>query len=188
MITRESTLAEICFAASQALEAHGITAVLTGGSAAAVYVPHLCTSYDADFVLEREEPLAEIADALFSLGFKRDGKSRIFVHPHSIFTIDFPRGPLAVGGDYVHDTAILTSDDMTLRILLPTDCVRDRLAHFYHWDDFTALNAAVGVAAAKIDEINMDLLHSWSNREDSLDKFIQFERRLALTLGRRKPR
>ena len=178
MITHESTLPDICFAVSQALEAHGITAVLTGGSAATVYAPHVYTSYDADFVLERDEPLEEIVDALLSTGFKRDGKSRIFSHPDTVFTIDFPRGPLAVGGDYVRETDILTIGDMTLRILSPTDCVRDRLAHFYHWDDFTALKAAVAVAAANIGNINMDLVTSWSKREDNLAKFTEFERRL----------
>lgn len=179
MIKRESTLADVCFAVSQALEAHGITAVLTGGSAAAVYAPHAYASHDADFVLESDEPLEEIVGALRPIGFKRDGKSRIFMHPDTSFTIDFPRGPLAVGGDYVRDTAILTNGDMTLRILSPTDCVRDRLAHFYHWDDFTALNAAVAVAAANIGNIDMDLLRSWSEREDNLAKFAEFKRRAA---------
>lgn len=179
MITRETTLTEVCFAVSQALEAHGIAAVLTGGSAAAVYAPDVYTSYDADFILERDEPLAEIVDALRSIGFARDGKSRIFVHPQTKFTIDFPRGPLAVGGDYVQKTATLTNGNVTLRILSPTDCVRDRLAHFYHWNDYTALNAAVGVAAAYIHDVNMDLLRSWSTREDGSIKFAEFELRLS---------
>lgn len=179
MITGESTLADVCFAVSQALEVHGIAAVLTGGSAAAVYAPHVYTSYDADFILEHDEPLTEIVDALGTIGFNRDGKSRIFVHPDTKYTIDFPRGPLAVGGDYVNETATLTNGAMTLRILSPTDCVRDRLAHFYHWDDYTALKAAVGVATANIDNVNMDLLRSWSTREEHLNKFEEFERRLS---------
>jgi hypothetical protein len=186
VITPESTLADICFAASQALEAHGITAVLTGGSAATVYAPHAYTSHDADFVLQGDEPLEDVGGALLPIGFKRDGKSRIFVHPDTSFTIDFPRGPLAVGGDYVRETAILTNADMNLRILSPMDCVRDRLAHFYHWNDFTALNAAVAVAAANMDTIDTDLLRSWSKREDGLAKFTEFERRVRL--ARRAPR
>lgn len=184
MITPESTLADVCFVVSETLERHGIAAVLTGGSAATVYAPHAYTSYDADFVLVRDEPLAEVVDALNSIGFTRDGKARIFVHPSTRFTIDFPRGPLAVGGDYVQETTILARGDMTLRILSPTDCVRDRLAHFYHWDDYTALNAAVAVAAANIANISLDLLRSWSMREENLHKFAEFERRLTTT-GRR---
>lgn len=178
MITRRSTLADVCFAVSHALRAHGIDAVLTGGSAAALYAPQICSSYDADFVLESDEPLGKIADALLPTGFTRNGKSRMFVHPNSGFTIDFPRGPLAVGGDYVHETATLANGEMMLRILSPTDCVRDRLAHFYHWDDYTALNAAVAVAAAKAHDVLMDVLRSWSAREERLAKFAEFELRL----------
>lgn len=184
MITCESTLADVCFVVSKALEAHGIAAVLTGGSAAAVYAPHVYTSYDADFVLDHDEPLIEVADALGSIGFNRDGKSRMFVHPDTKYTIDFPRGPLAVGGDYVHETSTLRNGDMTLRILSPTDCVRDRLAHFYHWDDYTALTAAVGVAAANLDNVSMDLLRSWSTREENVSKFAEFERRLSRAVAK----
>jgi hypothetical protein len=179
VITHKSTLADVCFAAARALEVQGITAVLTGGSAATLYAPHVYTSHDADFVLERDESVDEITGALLSIGYRRETKSRIFVHPDTVFTIDFPRGPLAVGGDYVHDVAILT-DDTRLRILSPTDCVRDRLGHFYHWDDFTALGAAVGVAKAHVEDVNMDVLRSWSKRKDKLEQFAEFERRIRM--------
>ena len=98
MITAKSTLADVCFAVSAALGAHGISAVLTGGSAAALYAPQAYMSHDADFVLDADDPLDIVAIALKSSGFLRDGKSRIFVHPNSPFTVDFPKGPLAVGG------------------------------------------------------------------------------------------
>jgi hypothetical protein len=178
MISRQSTLSEVCFAVSQALETHGISAVLTGGSAATVYAPDAYSSYDADFVLTHDEPLGEIVKALATIGFTRERRSRIFVHPDTLFTVDFPRGPLAVGGDYVRETATLTKGDISLRILRPIDCVRDRLAHYYHWNDYTALKAAVAVAAANIDGVDMHLLHSWSAREHALDKFAEFQRRL----------
>ena len=179
MISKRSTLTEVCFVVSAALETHGINAVLTGGSAATVYAPLAYSSDDADFVVTDDEPLAHIVEALASIGFERDGKSRMFVHPQTNFTLDFPRGPLAIGGDYVHETAMLTNHDLTLRILHPTDCVRDRLAHFYHWGDYTALGAAVGVAAANRTQIDMRLIRSWSKREQNLVKFAEFERRLS---------
>ncbi len=178
MIARDTTLADVCFFVGKALDAYGIRAVLTGGSAATVYVPEAYSSLDADFVLEHDVPLTAIAKALHSIGFTRDGKSRIFVHADTSYTVDFPRGPLAVGGDYVHETAILTKGDMALHILTPTDCVRDRLAHFYHWDDYTALKASVAVAAANRVDLKMDILRSWSIREENIEKFNEFERRL----------
>ena len=185
MIDNNSTLEDVCFAVSGALSAHGMVAVLTGGSAAALYVPQRYMSYDADFVLEADEPLESIAPALEIIGYKREGRSRIFSHGLSRFTIDFPKGPLAVAGDYIRKTATMTRGAVTLRILTRADCVRDRLAHFYYWNDFTALNAAVSVAAAEIADIDMDLLRRWTNREGSeyAVKFEEFTKRLDKALN-----
>lgn len=185
MIAEESTLADVCFAVSTALEARGMPGVLTGGSAAAVYAPQAYMSYDADFVLENDDPLDEIAIALRPIGFQREGRSRIFSHAKSRFTVDFPKGPLAVGGEYVRETRVLEHGDLRLRILTRVDCIRDRLAHFYHWNDYTALNAAVGVAAQAPDEVDMEFLRGWTERESAalLEKFAEFERRLATRGG-----
>lgn len=144
-----------------------------------MYAPQVYTSLDADFVLEEERPIAEVAKALGPIGFARDGKSGIFRHKHTKYTVDFPKGPLAVGGDYVYETATLTLGKTTLRILSRTDCIRDRLAHFYHWDDYTALAAAVGVALAGVTDVDIALLRGWSIRERHSKKFAEFERRLA---------
>jgi hypothetical protein len=186
MITAESTLADVCFAVSAALETHGMSGVLTGGSAAALYAPQAYMSDDADFVLDADDPLAKVAIALEPIGFQRDGKSRIFVHPNCKFTVDFPKGPLSVGGEYIHETHVLEHGDLRLRILTRTDCIRDRLAHFYFWSDYTALNAAVGVAAQNSDEVEIDLLRAWTEREspELLEKFAEFEQRLHRALNR----
>jgi hypothetical protein len=181
MISENSTLADVCFAVSAALEACGIAGVLTGGSAAAVYAPQSYTSNDADFILDNDEPLDKVSAALEPLGFRRDGRSRIFYHPDSKFTVDFPKGPLSVGGDYVSETNVLLRDDVRLRILTRRDCVRDRLAHFYYWNDYTALNAAASVAA-HLSDADIQELRKWTQRESPglLEKFAEFERRRAM--------
>lgn len=180
MITGESTLADVCFAVSSALDAHGIIGVVTGGSAAALYAPQTYMSQDVDFILEDDDPLDDVAIALDSIDFHRDGKSRIFSHPSCKFTVDFPKGPLAVGGEYIHETHVLERGGLRLRILTRADCVRDRLAHFYFWDDYTALNAAVGVAAQNHQDVDMNALRAWTERESPalLEKFAEFKRRL----------
>jgi len=190
MITAKSTLADVCFAVSAALEAHGMSAILTGGSAAAVYAPQAYMSRDADFVLEGDDSLDKVAIALKPIGFLRDGKSRIFVHPTSPFTVDFPKGPLAVGGEYVHETHVIRRRGMRLRILRRTDCIRDRLAHFYFWSDYTALNAAVAVAARNTHKADIDDLRAWTERESPalLQKFAEFERRLRADGKKRQQR
>ncbi|MDQ6929990.1 MAG: hypothetical protein M3126_04915 [Candidatus Eremiobacteraeota bacterium] len=180
MIAEESTLADVCFAVAATLDAHGISSILTGGSAAAIYAPHAYMSHDADFILANDEPLDQVASALDSIGYRREGRSRIFFHANSEFTVDFPKGPLAVGGDYVSETHVLKRGALRLRILTRVDCVRDRLSHFYFWSDYTALNAAVAVAAQQITDSDMDNLRTWTERESPalLDKFAEFQRRL----------
>lgn len=98
MIDRNSSLEDVCFAVSTVLDKRGIEAVLTGGSAAAVYVPEVNTSMDADFVLTEKPSRAILIQALGELGFTPSPSAGMFEHPNSEFTIDFPRGPLAVGG------------------------------------------------------------------------------------------
>lgn len=186
MITRASTLEDICYAVSRALDAGGITAVLTGGSAAAVYAPHAYTSLDADFVVDDDYDLTEIARALAPLGFSRPGdKGRIFGHPSTRYTVDFPKGPLSVGGEYVTETATIQRGDCHLRILTRTDCIRDRLAHFYFWNDYTALTAAVDVAAQQPEDVDWTVLRGWTKREGDkyAQKFQEFERRLDVVLS-----
>ncbi|MFY9779018.1 MAG: hypothetical protein WAJ85_00735 [Candidatus Baltobacteraceae bacterium] len=68
MITKESTLADVCCAVSAALESHGMSAILTGGSAAALYAPQSYLSYDADFILEADDPLDDVVAALRARG------------------------------------------------------------------------------------------------------------------------
>lgn len=167
MITKESTLADVCFAVSAALEANGMSGVLTGGSAAALYAPQAYVSCDADFILEADDPLDDVAVALRTIRYERYGRSRIFVHPDSEFTVDFPKGPLAVGGEYIRETHVLERRGLRLRILTRIDCIRDRLAHFYFWNDYTALNAAVSVAAQSTDEVDLVFLRAWTERESA---------------------
>ena len=162
-----------------------MSAVLTGGSAAALYAPQAYMSDDADFVLDADGSLAEVAVALEPTGFRRDGRSRIFIHPNSKFTVDFPKGPLSVGGEYIRESRILERGDLRLRILTRTDCIRDRLAHFYFWNDYTALNAAVSVAVQNVDEVRIDILRAWTERESPplIEKFAEFEQRLQRALA-----
>lgn len=51
MITATSSLVDVAFAVGTALERAGITAVLTGGSAATFYAPDAYQSSDLDFLI-----------------------------------------------------------------------------------------------------------------------------------------
>jgi hypothetical protein len=180
VISADSTLSDVCIEVSAALERYGMRGVLTGGSAAALYAPQADASEDADFVVRNDDSLERIADAMKSIDFRRIGRSRIFSHLACRYTVDFPKGPLAVGGDYIRETSVMTIGRHHLHILSRTDCVRDRLSQFYFWKDLTALNAAVAVAATEPDDVDMELLRRWTEREgqEYATKFAEFERRL----------
>jgi hypothetical protein len=186
VIDESSTLEDVCFEVGSALDRFSIRGVLTGGSAAAVYASAVYTSLDADFVLANSPERKQIEAALAEVGYAPSAAAGTYEHPRSKFTIDFPKGPLAVGGDYVKETAVLERGAMRLRILTPTDCVRDRLAAFYYWNDYTSLNAAVGVARAHVDQIDFALLREWTEREggppplDFGPKFKEFLKRVGL--------
>jgi hypothetical protein len=184
VIDENSTLEDVCFEVATALDRRSIQGVLTGGSAATVYAPDVYTSMDADFVLTNYPQRRQLEAALTEIGFEPSATRGMFEHPRTTFTLDFPKAPLAVGGDYIHETAVLERGIMKLRILTPTDCVRDRLSHFYHWDDYTALNAAVGVARSHRARIDFPSLRVWTEREsgpppaDHRPKLEEFLRRL----------
>ncbi len=184
MIDRDATLADVCFAVALALDDAALHGVLTGGSAAAMYAPDTNTSNDADFVIQGGARADELERALQPIGFRPSATIGMYVHPETPFTIDFLKGPLAVGGEYVLNSAVLQRGHLRLHILTPTDCVRDRLAHFYFWDDYTALGAAVGVARAEHGaDVNLNDLRDWTQRESAASgidyavKFAEFIRR-----------
>ena len=58
-------------------------------------------------------------------------------------------------------------------MLTPTDCVKDRLAAFYHWDDHQSLDQAVWVAHTQ--PIRLKEIAEWSKRENREGKFNKFK-------------
>jgi hypothetical protein len=168
------TLEDLCFEVCTALNAAGARAVLTGGSAATFYAPHVYQSFDADFVIAFGNS-TDAAKALEQIGFVE--KNGAYHRKGTKYTVEFPAGPPAIGSEYITDYATVTREDQVLHVLHQIDCVRDRLLWFYHYGDFSALNAAVGIAEANA--IDMAAIRAWSQREHALDKFEFFNRQIA---------
>src|SRR5271163_4228562 len=55
------------------------------------------------------------------------------------------------------------SKNQLLNQFVYTDCVKDRLAGFYHWDDRQGLNQALDVCMDH--KININKIREWSERE-----------------------
>lgn len=174
-INPETTLRELAFLVCTALDQEGYIAVLTGGSAATIYAPDAYQSSDLDFVFTFWSSLGGVSEqALLALGFTRAGD--FYKHPSSAYTLDFPRGPLAVGSQMIDDWLTMTDGDRVLYILTPTDSVRDRLCAYYFYNDFSGLEQALAVASRQT--IDIEVVRNWSQREGELAKFTNFEARL----------
>ncbi len=112
---------------------------------------------------------------MFQLGFKEH--NRYFIHEDTRYFIEFPRGPLGVGDAPVNEIASRESETGILRLLTPNDCIKDRLAAYYHWDDPQSLEQAIWVAQQN--KFNMDSIKEWSRNEKELGKFEIFKGRLS---------
>jgi hypothetical protein len=153
------------------LKKRGMDCVLSGGTCVTIYSDNLYKSADLDFVMT-EYPRQQVDAALSELGFTRTKTWRHFEHPDCPYLVEFPPTPLAVGEEQVNKTATLKTKHGNLKLLRPIDCVKDRLAAFYHWGDRQSLEQAVMVAVNK--RISYAELKKWSAGEGAMDKYEIF--------------
>ncbi len=102
-ITRRTTLREVALTVGHSLARNGIRAILTGGACASIHAGGRYLSEDVDFVLEGPVRIEDLDAAMAAIGYARDANR--YVHSRSRFWVEFPRGPLAVGGDLDVDPA-----------------------------------------------------------------------------------
>jgi hypothetical protein len=170
-LAREDVAALVC----STLERHGVEVVLTGGAVVSIYSDNEYESDDLDFV---QTGLArKVAPAMEELGFVRQG--RHWVHPESAYWVEFPPGPVQVGDEVVKRFSERSSSFGRLRLLGPTECVMDRLAGFYHWNDPQCLDQAVSVARRQ--PIDLTRVEEWSKGEGRHARFQEFLGRLGET-------
>jgi hypothetical protein len=141
---RDMSALEVAAFAAQHLRSLGVDVVLSGGTCVTLYSESQYVSGDADLVLRGHVSRAVLRAHLKRIGFEERG--RTFAHPETAVALDFPQGPLAVGKQPVTHIRTVTLATGTLLALSPTDCVKDRLAAYYHWGDRQCLEQAVLVA------------------------------------------
>lgn len=180
-ITATTTVEELAALVSTSLEAAGIGAVLSGGAVVSIYTNNEYESNDLDFISPADT--GKIAKAMASLGFKREG--RMFSHPRTALFVEFPAGPLAVGDELIRPTEVAEKRTAagTIRLLTPTQCVMDRLAAYFHWNDLQSLDQAVMVACSQ--KISFAKLDAWAKRERAGEKLEKFKGQLAARKRRR---
>jgi hypothetical protein len=120
---------------------------------------------------------SSIEESLFALGFNRSG--RHYQHPRCrhLF-IEFLHPPVSIGSDYRIEPQEVRAEDTIIKILSPTDCVRDRLASYIYFNARECLGQAVLVAArTTVDERVVEL---WCEKEGERAKraYRDFQRNL----------
>lgn len=162
---------EIAAVVCSHLKKRGMDAVLSGGACVTIYSNNIYKSADLDFVMA-EYSRREVDLALSELGFARTKSWRHYENSVCPYLVEFPPPPLAVGEEIVTKTNSLKTKYGILKLLKPIDCVKDRLAAFYHWGDRQSLEQAVMVATDN--KVDIKEIKRWSVKEGSLDKFQIF--------------
>jgi hypothetical protein len=160
------------------LEKRGIGVVLVGGAVASVYTEDAYLSGDLDFVKEdlfvRQEHVDEV---MAEIGFQR--KTRHYVHPECTqLFVEFVSGPVGIGEDTEIVPREVTQDGVTIKLLSPTDCVRDRLAGFIYHGGRDQMDQAVLVASAH--PVEWATIEKWARGEapGSEEAYAELRRRV----------
>jgi hypothetical protein len=163
------TIRKLASIIASCLKEESIDALLVGGACVTIYSKNRYVSGDLDFVSHAS--LKAIGQALSGIGFIRQG-SRHFIREGCPFFVEFVAPPPAVGNEPIKAIEEIRTATGVIRLLTPTDTVKDRLAAFYHWNDPQALQQAILVA--RLHHVNFKELKRWSLKEGHEIKYRRF--------------
>lgn len=169
---RDMTIGELAAFVSNHLRSHGIEVVLSGGACVAIYSNGAYLSLDLDFIETHFTKRKELRTTLAKIGFSE--QNRYFCNSETDFFLEFPAGPLAVGSEPVKEISTLVLSTGTLKLISPTDCVKDRLAAYYFWDDRQSLQQAILVARQHV-VVDLREIERWSKKEGKYEEFYKIK-------------
>jgi hypothetical protein len=171
----EMTRAELAAYIQSNLNKVGIDVVLSGGSCVSIYSNEAYVSMDLDLINTQVFSLKRnlLIKSMKEMGFFQDG--RHFTHPDTIYFVEFPSGPPAVGEEMIKDIVTKNLSTGVLKIISPTECIKDRLTWYYHDNDLQCLEQAILVASNN--DFNIAEIKRWSKNEGMLDKFLKIKNR-----------
>jgi hypothetical protein len=166
---------ELAAMVSEKFKEKDIDVLLVGGACVSIYIytKNKYLSYDLDFI--SHALIKEISSVLSELGFKRES-TRHFRREDCPFFIEFVSPPAAMGNEPIKTKKKIKTKFGNIILLTPTDCVKDRLVAFYHWNDPQSLEQALMVAKAQ--KINFKEIKRWSKKEGHNEKYKVFIGRL----------
>lgn len=172
---KDISLENLAAFVSDHLTRNGIQAVLTGGACVSIYTRNQYVSYDLDFVLCSPEDKRGLRQAMEMIGFRLE--AGCFKHEETPLFIEFLPPPPSVGEEPVRKISMIRKKCGLLKLLSPTDCIKDRLAAYYHWNDRQSLEQALLVGRAQT--FDLADVRRWSLRENMAEKFDVFRSRLS---------
>lgn len=164
------SLKDFAIVISDYLIKNGIEVILTGGACVSIYTDNKYISYDLDFVLISLDKQKLVKKLLLALGFSEKNKS--FWHSDIEYFIELVPPPLSVGEEPVKEIFEIKKGNHKLKLLSPTECVKDRLLAFYHWDDRQCLEQAILVC--KDNKVDLEEIKRWSINEGMSSKYDIF--------------
>lgn len=153
------------------LKSKNIDTILVGGAVVSIYSEGAYESGDLDLVLTNMF-VKNLPEVMAEIGFQRHG--RHFIHPEcSHLYIEFPKGPVEIGDDFAVVPDEIEINGVKIKILSPTDCVKDRLATYIHFKDRVGLEQAFLVA--KKHPVNFENIEKWCKNENADSAFLEFK-------------
>lgn len=171
---REMTQGELGSYVQSHLRENRIEVVLSGGAVVSIYCGNKYVSLDLDLVNIHSAKMSTLREFMMGIGFLEE--RRYFKHPDTNYFVEFPPGPLSIGNEPVKRVDDLEFSTGLLRIISPTDCVKDRLAGYYHWGDRQSLYQAVLVTQDQ--DVDLEEIRRWSESEGKLDEFEKIRNKL----------
>ena len=163
-------LSQVAALISSTLDKYGCDPVLIGKACAAIYGGSSIKPKIIDFVV-REYNIENVAQAMKGIGFSKVGH-RTFASKRCPYEVFLSTYPITVGDDVVGEVRVMKTARGPLKLLLPTDCVRQRLSMYYRWGDKEALDDAIKVGRRK--KVDLKLVKRWSDWEWASERFAEF--------------
>ncbi|OGJ84296.1 MAG: hypothetical protein A2268_02860 [Candidatus Raymondbacteria bacterium RifOxyA12_full_50_37] len=170
------SIGELAAIICEALSKEGLKATLSGGACVEIYSNNKYVTGDLDFVVNYvlSENQKVIDRVMSELGFNKTG--RIYINKSVVYSVEFPPGPLGIGEELKIKPVELKFKTGSLSLLSATDSAKDRLTSYFHANDAQCLEQAIMIC--QMNEVDMDNIRKWAEREKRPEKLKEFERRL----------
>ena len=154
------------------LKKNGIDTILVGGAVVSIYSSGIYQSGDLDFLLT-DMFTKNLREILGQIGFVQQG-GRHYQHPQcKHLFIEFTTGFLSIGEDNKIKPDEVEVEKIKIKILSPTDCVKDRLASYLYFKSRDCLDQALLVAERH--PVGLEKIKKWSEGENHPEIFAEFK-------------